>query len=83
MSTSFRINWQRASTMPPQRVDGECAVGIGIVGVEQHLHFILQTSQQGGRARRRCTSHQPWIDIAAYHPIERGSWQIGKHIRLG
>ena len=55
--------------MPPQRVDGETTIRIDFVGVEQHLHFILQTTQQSGRTRRRYTAHQPWIDIAAYHPI--------------
>ncbi len=61
---------QLAAAAEPQRVDGQltafAARLIDRMGVEQHLHFVLQAAQQA----RLGTGWQPCVDIARDHPVE-------------
>ena len=46
-----------ARAMQPKRIDGARALSVDRMGVEQHLHFVLQASQGAGSGRQlRATS---------------------------
>ena len=46
MHAALRLRWQWAATTDPKRINGLWSLGVQSVCVEQHLHFILQTTQQ-------------------------------------
>jgi hypothetical protein len=66
----------------PKRVDGGVARVVARMGVEQHLHFVLQAAQVlGGRCGRVQTSaHPPIFHRQAHHPIRAGGGQTAKQI---
>ena len=71
------VRW-RARATGPERIygaDAACAAGVvDGVGVEQHLHFILQAADRPGLLLLR----HPGIHAATRHAFQRGRGQVAK-----